>query len=176
MKIRIKSLALSLIVLLATIPSNHLLAQSAEESSTGLSLSLELVNPANGGRYRPPYVAVWLETPEGEAVTTIEVRYARSRWLPDLSQWWRKLGSLGTSQYDAVTGATRRADTYNIEWNGVGVDGSAPEPGEYYLWVEVVREHGGHDRVRLPIDLRMSGSSASAQGQSELGQVEVRVN
>lgn len=172
MQNRIKTVVL---ILLTMIPWVYLSAQVAEESNPQLSLSLELVNPATGGRYRSPYVAIWLETPEGEAVTTIEVWYERSRWLPDLSQWWRKLGSQGTSQYDAVSGATRRADTYEVEWTGTTIDGQTLPPGEYHLWVEVVREHGGHDRVRVPVDLGMPGSKASATGQSELGLVEVTV-
>jgi len=153
--------------LIATAPK--LVAQQAK-----LSISLELPAPM-GGRGRPPYTAIWLETLDGEAVTTIEVRYNRTRWLPELSQWWRKFSAAGP-EIDAVTGATLRAGIHEVNWDGRTHTGDSLTSGEYYVWIEAAREHGGHDRVRVKVDLGQPGSVVTAQGQSELGQIQIRVN
>ncbi len=176
MPFHLRQLATLLVGILALTGLSPSLAQTSNPAQSGLSISLEIGASAAATRSRPPFVAIWLETPDGEAVTTIETWYNRSRWLPELSQWWRKLGMLGPAQYDAVTGATRRAGSYQIEWDGLTVSGEAVPVGEYDLWVEAAREHGGHDRVRIRVDFRQPGSRASGQGQAELGQIETVVH
>lgn len=141
-----------------------------------MAIELEIPTPAAARRYRPPFVAIWLEELDGTAATTIEVWYNRDRWLPDLNQWWRKLGSGGTSNYDAVTGATHRPGIHIIEWDGKDVFGNQVEVGEYWLWVEIVREHGGSERIKLKIDLSQPGSTAQVEGSSEIGKIRARIN
>ena len=50
--------------------------------------------------YHKPYVAIWIETADGKAVSNLDVWYdidlkgkeAGTKWLPDLRTWWRKSG------------------------------------------------------------------------------------
>ena len=51
------------------------------------------INPPDGFRYRPPYVAVWLEDQNGSPVRTLSLWVENSgrgsRWIPDLRRWYR---------------------------------------------------------------------------------------
>ena len=145
------------------------------KDDTLLAISVQIPNYSGTERYRPPFVAIWLETLDGEAETTIEVWYNRPHWLPDLSQWWRKIGSAGSQNYDAITGATQRPGNYLVEWDGTDVSGTPVTAGEYWLWVEIAREHGSTERVRVKIDLNQPGSGGKAQGSSEVGLVQALV-
>lgn len=47
------------------------------KDDTLLAISVQIPNYSGTERYRPPFVAIWLETLDGEAETTIEVWYNR---------------------------------------------------------------------------------------------------
>ena len=47
--------------------------------------------------------------------------------------------------------------------------------GRYQLAVEVAREHGGRELVRVPFEWGGAANAAQAQGEKELGQVTVNV-
>ena len=61
------------------------------DTSLELAITFEVINPGNG-RYRRPYVAVFIEDPKGKPVRTVELWYQRgrgARWLRDLRNWYR---------------------------------------------------------------------------------------
>ena len=62
-----------------------------------------------------------------------------------------------------------------VEWDGTDVSGTPVTAGEYWLWVEIAREHGSTERVRVKIDLNQPGSGGKAQGSSEVGLVQALV-
>lgn len=171
MKKRICSSVLSLLGLGAAIP-----AWSAEAR-------LDLVLPAfEGGRIKRPYVAVWLERAGSrEFAANIAVWYdirkpnnvGATKWLPDLRNWWRASGSQASFPIDGVSGATRPAGEHVIEF-GESPALRALAAGSYEVVVEVAREHGGHELLRLPLQWppRAAGS-VEAQGDSEIGRVRL---
>ncbi|MBH0090638.1 MULTISPECIES: DUF2271 domain-containing protein [unclassified Pseudoalteromonas] len=106
--------------------------------------------------YHRPYVAVWLETPERKHVTTLALWVQKAEWFKDLRQWWRKAGK-SDANFDGISGATKRAGTYTINWQGNDLDGNPVKPGKYLLNIEVVREEGGRDYTRLELDLTKPG-------------------
>lgn len=130
--------------------------------------------------YHRPYIALWVEKPDGTFVTNLAVWYdVRPRkgqgeegtsWLKDLRAWWRKSGRELTMPVDGVSGPTRPPGRHEAVVN----PGALPA-GEYVLAAEAARELGGREVVRAPF--RWDGRSISggqARGKSELGQVEIR--
>ncbi|HBL44974.1 MAG TPA: hypothetical protein DDZ90_16445, partial [Planctomycetaceae bacterium] len=64
----------------------------SEKSTAGLNVDFTLNRP-EGGRYRRPYVAVWLEDEDGFPVKTallwMQTKQPGPRWHRDLTRWYR---------------------------------------------------------------------------------------
>jgi hypothetical protein len=143
-----------------------------------LTLTIEIPK-IEVAEYHRPYVAVWLEREDQTVAANLAVWYDvagrdGSRWLPDLRQWWRRTGREQQLPIDAVTGATRPAGRYELELTA----GRAPlgelAPGRYTLVVEAVRESGGREALRIPLEWPSNGrETLTATGSDELGAVVV---
>lgn len=167
MKIRLLSSALSLIGLGASAPGFAADAQ------------LEINLPSMGKR---PYVAVWLEKAGShEFAGNIAVWYdmrkpnniGATKWLPDMREWWRVSGSQASFPIDGVSGATRPAGEHTID---IAASEAAKKlvAGNYEVVIEVAREKGGRDLLRLPLQWPpRSAASAEGSGKAELGLVRL---
>jgi FAD:protein FMN transferase len=107
-----------------------------------VSIKIELPQ-IGGGRYRRPYVAVWIENADGKPVRSITVWGNDRKWLKDLSIWW-KIGKDDAALVKAVTRATRAPGKYEVVWDGKDDKGETLGQGTYTIKVEVHREHGRH--------------------------------
>lgn len=168
----------------------HLWSSALSVLGLGLSIpafaadaQLELNLPAQqGSRVKRPYVAVWVEKASThEFAGNIAVWYdmgkpnnvGATKWLPDLRSWWRASGSQASFPIDGVSGATRPAGDHVID---VGAAAAVKKlaPGSYDLVIEVTREKGGHDLVRLPMQWPpKTTSTATGSGTEELGAVRL---
>ncbi|CAM2009528.1 DUF2271 domain-containing protein [Acanthopleuribacter pedis] len=126
--------------------------------------------------YFRPYVAIWLESPDRQGVHTIEVWYEEDTWLKDMRQWWRKLGRADSARYDGVTGATRKAGTHRITWDGRDADGKAVPPGDYFLNFEAAREEGGREFMRQKITIGGASQHYQLEGKNELGKIQIHIH
>lgn len=130
--------------------------QSAEQ---GLHVQFSLNRP-EGGRYRRPYVAVWLEDDESYPVKTgllwLQTDNPGPRWHRDLTRWYRndRLRKLAekTDLIDGISGATRGPGDYKVHFDGKDNSGKPLKPGKYTLCLEVAREHGTYQIVKQEIE------------------------
>jgi hypothetical protein len=106
-----------------------------------VSISIELPRPM--GRFRRPYVAVWIEDAGRKPVRTLTVWGDVSRWQRELTTWW-KFAKDDADLVKAVTRATRTPGKYEIVWDGKDDKGQPLPRGTYTVKVEVHREHGKH--------------------------------
>ena len=154
------------------------------EASAAAEARLQLNLPSVSPR---PYVAVWLEKASDQSfVDNLAVWYDTNkrgnrgaRWLPDMRQWWRKSGGSSSLALDGVTGATRGAGTHTINL-GATPAFTKLAAGSYDVVVEVTREHGGSDLLRLPLAWPLVGPpkqlpEVTAQGKQEVGAVRLSV-
>jgi|DewCreStandDraft_4_1066084.scaffolds.fasta_scaffold07808_7 hypothetical protein len=129
--------------------------------------------------YHRPYIALWLEKPEGAFVANLAIWYDMRQkkgqgedgaaWLKDLRAWWRRIGRELSMPVDGVSGPTRAPGRHTIT-----VTPGALPPGDYVLVAEASRELGGREVLRAP--LRWDGrrvDGGRAQGKMELGIVEI---
>lgn len=98
----------------------------------------------------------------------------KAEWFKDLRQWWRKAGK-SDANFDGISGATKRAGTCTINWQGNDLDGNPVKPGKYLLNIEVVREEGGRDYTRVELDLTKSGK-LTIDGKNEFSKSFVTVS
>jgi thiamine biosynthesis lipoprotein ApbE len=122
-----------------------------------LTISLELAQ-ATSGRWRRPYVAVWIEDKDKFPLRTVALWYdGKSRFLPELRGWYRadrlRATAEGSQIVDTVTSATRTAGSYTLHWDGKDNAGKPVPAGTYTVWIEASREHGTYQIIQQPIDL-----------------------
>lgn len=171
MKTRLLSSLLSVLGLGLAVPAQAVDAQ--------LEISLPVIE---GAKVRRPYVAVWLEKAASrDFAGNIAVWYdmkkpnnvGATKWLPDLRSWWKASGSQASFPIDGVSGATRPAGEHVINL-GASEAVKKLTPGEYEVVVEVAREHGGRELLRLPLQWPpRSAAKAEAAGTTEVGLVRL---
>ena len=148
------------------------------------SLTLQLTLPeVTAASYYRPYLAAWVEKADDKAAMgTLAVWYdTRLRdnqgrgWLRNLRTWWRAGGEQLVLPVDGVTGATRPVGTHALHFSGATGALAHLAAGRYQIAVEVAREQGGRELLRVPFEWGGAANAADAQGEKELGQVRVSV-
>lgn len=123
----------------------------------------------SGGRILNPYIAVWIEDPDGNLVDTISLWYLQSqkglRWIDDLRRWY-SVSDQGADT--SMSGATRVAGAYTVVWDGTDLDGQPVAQGDYVLYIEAAREHGPYSIASSPITIGDTAFSATLADNSEI--------
>lgn len=136
-----------------------------------LNVSLEL-SRFDGQPYRRPFVAVWIEDQDHFPVRTLALWYDKTRWLPDLKQWYRgeRLRSMaeGNDITTSVSSATRPPGKYNLKWDGKDQAGKPVKAGKYTVCIEAAREHGTYQVMRQEMDFNGTARQAQLPGNVEI--------
>ncbi|PZA05813.1 MULTISPECIES: DUF2271 domain-containing protein [unclassified Meiothermus] len=141
----------------------------APKLPAGMKLDIAFEIAAPGGfRYRPPYVAVWIENAQGLPLRTLAVWFEQSgkgaRWLQELRRWASQNGQ----PPEAVSGPTRMPGRYTLVWDGKDERGNLVAQGDYYVCIEMAREHGPYELFREKLTLGSAALSRSYPGEGEL--------
>jgi thiamine biosynthesis lipoprotein ApbE len=143
-----------------------------------LVINFEINSPeAEKGRYRRPYVAVWVEDKDGRPVRTLVLWVSMGgsgpyQWLPDLKRWYqgdqdRKLVEK-KEIFFTVSRPTRPPGKYKIIWDGKDNHGRQLEGGEYMLTIEAAREHGTYQSIRKQMTLTGKPFREELKGNVEI--------
>ncbi|USD39347.1 DUF2271 domain-containing protein [Ferrimonas sp. SCSIO 43195] len=137
-----------------------------------INLAIADTGAANPAR---PYVAAWLE---GSSKTTAS-QWAlwtgnQTEWLKDLRTWWRKFGRYHVQEIDGYSSATRAIGAYQLSPQLKDLQGQPLPQGNYTLYIEAVREHGGRDIVRQKINLGTESLQYSVPANAELGPITIK--
>jgi len=155
---------------------------SANAMAADLALKLDIPQ-LNVAEYHRPYVAAWLENSDQKVVSNLAVLYdvkkkdnAGSKWLKDMRQWWRKSGRDVQMPMDGVSGATRSPGEHTLTFPGAKDTLANLPAGEYTVLVEVAREAGGREVVKVPVAWPpKSAQNIPAKGKEEVGSVVVQL-
>lgn len=151
--------------------------------AAGIEIEIELPR-FEVADYRRPYVAIWLERPDNTVAANLAVWYDAkmrndegSKWLKDMRQWWRRTGRSLALPIDGMTSATRNPGQHTLGFTA----GQAPlaelEAGNYRLFVEAAREHGGRELLSIPLQWPpTSETRTELRGEHELGKVAIRLH
>ena len=132
-----------------------------------VKIALELPRP-EGGKYRKPYVAAWIEDAAGKPVRSLETWGNAPKYLKDLNDWW-KFAKDNTAMR-AVTRATRNPGKYELVWDGKDQNGNPVGQGTFVVKVEVHREHGRHLRQSGKIECLAKDASVKLAKNEETGE------
>lgn len=117
-------------------------------------LTIELELARFEGRFRRPFVAVWVEDKKKESIRTLAVWYNKSRWLPDLKRWYSKNqpGKMDPGVMESISSATRSAGKYTLTWDGLDELGKPVPAGKYTIYLEAAREHGTYQLIKQEVE------------------------
>ncbi len=135
-------------------------------------INLELMKQA--GFAKRPFAAIWVEDAEKKTVKTIALWYNKPRWVPDMREWYRKNGETmkaNPTSFSSITSATRSAGKYTLKWDGKDDAGNILPAGNYTIYMEVVREHGGYDLLHQDVECKKKDQSFTLQGSKEVSTV-----
>ncbi|GAA0788282.1 DUF2271 domain-containing protein [Marinobacterium sediminicola] len=161
-----------------------LLLSSATGPVLAVALSVQVEIPSlQVAEYHRPYVALWIETDKGRHQQDLAVWYdlemkdnEGTKWLKDLSLWWRRSGRQLEFPVDGLSGATRPVGTHELFFAADSPQLANLPEGAYHLVVEAAREVGGREVIRLPFQWPVTHTQQQQQqGEHELGRVALQL-
>ena len=152
-------------------------ARAAPAWPSGYEVDIDYTIPDLAlGRYRPPFVAIWITDERGALVRTLfHLGNRPRRYLDSNYIWWRAFDGAGQSdQLFSVTRPSRPPGRYSAVWDGRDDNGALVGQGRYTVNIETTREHGGHSYQTIPLDLGAKPASGAAGAQTEAGPAAAR--
>jgi thiamine biosynthesis lipoprotein ApbE len=142
-----------------------------------LLVNFEINQPSGGRRYRRPYIAIWVEDPDGKMVRTLSLWVSMGgagpfQWLPDLKRWYkadqaRKLVDK-KDLFFTISRPTRAPGKYKVSWDGKDDHGNPRAAGDYTVFIEAAREHGTYQMIRQKITIGDKPFSEDLKGNVEI--------
>jgi FAD:protein FMN transferase len=143
-----------------------------------LIVNLEINHPeAEKGRYRRPYVAIWVEDTEGRPVRTLALWVSMGgsgpfQWLPDLKHWYKSEEERKIAEkkdiFFAIARPTRLPGKYRLIWDGKDNHGKQLGGGEYTIFIDAAREHGTYQNIRQHVSLSDKPFREDLKGNVEI--------
>jgi thiamine biosynthesis lipoprotein len=137
-----------------------------------LAITFEL-NRIEGNSHRP-FAAIWVENEKKEAVRNLALWYNKTKWIPDLRNWYRinsEKFKANAENFASVTGATRNPGKYTIKWDGKDDKGKYVPQGKYTIIIETSKEHGTDEIIRQQMEFKKSPQKAKSAGNVEISNV-----
>ncbi|MFA6276560.1 MAG: DUF2271 domain-containing protein, partial [Pedobacter sp.] len=137
-----------------------------------LTIAFEL-NAIAGNTHRP-FAAIWVEDEAKKPVRNLALWYNKTKWVPDLRNWYRINGEVfkaDKANYASVTGATRSPGKYSIKWDGKDDKGNLVPQGKYTIMIESAKEHGTDEIIRQPLELKKAAKKVTNAGNVEISNV-----
>jgi thiamine biosynthesis lipoprotein ApbE len=143
-----------------------------------LVVNFEINRPADaGGRYRRPYVAIWVEDKNGFPVRNVILWVSQGGsgpfgWLPDMSRWYRsdrerkKVDK--TEMVFTIARPTRPPGKYSVVWDGKDDKGKPLPKGEYTVFIDAAREHGTYQNISKKVIIADKPFAEELKGNVEI--------
>lgn len=119
------------------------------------------------GRFRRPFVAVWIEDENHKPIRRIAVWYNKSRWLPEL-RYWFEAQRKSELDLNSIASATRSAGNYSLVWDGKNDAGQLVNQGKYTVFIEAAREHGSYQLIKQEMNFNGKIKDQSLPGNEEI--------
>jgi thiamine biosynthesis lipoprotein len=141
-----------------------------------LLIRFEINRPQEKGRYRRPYVAVWVEDEGGAPVRNLLLWVSMGgpgpfEWLPDLKRWYaddRARTKANKTDVFQIAQPTRPPGEYSALWDGKDDHGKPLKAGTYTVLIEAVREQGGYGLIRRQVTLAGEAFVKELKGNDEI--------
>lgn len=125
------------------------------------------------GRYRRPYVAVWISNSDREPIRNLLLLGESRRWAQENRRWWRAVGRDNRELLDGYARSTRRPGSYSVSWDGRDDQGRPVHGEQFWVHMEAAREHGGHTYTNFKVDFS-SPASETLAADGEFGDISIQ--
>ncbi|MFO0940934.1 MAG: DUF2271 domain-containing protein [Pirellulales bacterium] len=157
-------------------------ASKAAETPYDFQLEFEIAKSSDGGRYRRPYVAAWVEDKDGFPVKTLSLFLMADnpgpRWHRDLRRWYAsdqvRLLVDPTKLIGTISKPTRNPGVYKVAWDGTDDHGKVLSDGEYTLFIEAAREHGTYQLMKFAFAFGKKDFEEKLKGNVEIKEASFR--
>lgn len=137
-----------------------------------LAITFEF-NKIDGNSHRP-FAAIWVENEKKVLVRNLALWYNKTKWIPDLKNWYRINGDsfkANKENFASVTGATRNPGKYTIKWDGKDDKGVYVAQGKYTIMIETSKEHGTDEIIRQQMEFKKAAKKVTNPGNVEISNV-----
>lgn len=134
-----------------------------------LAITFEF-NKIEGNSHRP-FAAIWVENENKESVRNLALWFNKTKWVPDLRNWYRINGDsfkANKENFASVTGATRNPGKYTIKWDGKDDNGKYVPQGKYTIMIETSKEHGTDEIIRQQMEFKKVAKKVTNSGNVEI--------
>ncbi len=139
-------------------------------------IKFEIAKSDQGGRYRRPYVAVWVEDSDDFPVKTLSLFMMTDnpgpRWHRDLRRWYAgdqvRLAVDPTKLIGTISKPTRNPGEYKVAWDGRDDSGALLKDGKYTLYIEAAREHGTYQLMKFAFEIGAKDFTEELKGNVEI--------
>jgi thiamine biosynthesis lipoprotein ApbE len=143
-----------------------------------LTIPLTLTSGAQSrnrrGSGKRPYVAVWVEDPNGKLVRVLAFWASKDNYYPDLSRFWNVPGSNKLSFLHSYARATRPPGKYDLVWDGLDEKHNPVPTGTYRIIVETNQEHGQYGKQEATINLGDSPTTVTLPATTNFEAVPIQ--
>ena len=150
---------------------NHPLPATLRSLQNDYELLINLELAQFEGRFRRPFVAIWVQDNNKKTVRNLALWFNKPRWLPDLKEWYRTsyqdITSAGKN-VESISSATRPPGKYTLKWDLKDDAGNPVPAGKYTVYIEAAREHGTYQLIKKEIDCRKKELSVNLPGNTEI--------
>jgi hypothetical protein len=118
-----------------------------------------------------PFAAIWVENEKKESVRNLALWFNKTKWVPDLRNWYRINGDsfkANKENFASVTGATRNPGKYTIKWDGKDDKGKYVPQGKYTIMIETSKEHGTDEIIRQQMEFKKAAKKVTNSGNVEI--------
>ncbi|MFY9160758.1 DUF2271 domain-containing protein [Aquirufa ecclesiirivi] len=119
------------------------------------------------GRFRRPFVAVWVEDENHKPIRRIALWFNKPRWLPDLRSWYAAQREKAID-IASLASATRSPGEYTLVWDGKDDAGQFVKQGKYTVYIEAAREHGTYQLMKQEMNFNGKDQKQTLSGNEEV--------
>jgi hypothetical protein len=120
------------------------------------------------GRFRRPFVAIWIEDEDRNPVRNIALWYNKPRWLNELKVWYSNSRQQEGFDPASIASATRSPGAYTLKWDGKDDKGQFVKAGKYTVVIEAAREHGTYQLIRQEMNFNNKAKQETLPGNVEI--------
>lgn len=146
------------------------------DESMELVITFEFGDPRGGMASRRPFVVVYVDDADANAVRTVGLWALKAPWIRELSRWMRgERARKAARGGDLILTAapTRAPGRYSVIWDGKDDQGAWVDQGEYFVNMETIRQGSSSYFTRHPFTFESTPFQAEMEDYGGFSNIQL---